>query len=61
MSVIPGHSGTKKPATVLGRGLGWNTALTQCSLSLKALLQPHSISLRSWLLLGQAMDIAAPQ
>lgn len=51
----------KKPATGLGRGLVGNTANARCSYAIKALLQLHSLSLRSWLLLGQAMDIAPAQ
>ena len=51
----------KKPATWLGRGLAGNTAIAPCPLAIKALLQLHSIPLRGWLLLSQAMDIAASQ
>jgi hypothetical protein len=55
------HTGMKKPATGLGRGLAGSTAMAQCSYAIKALLQLHSLSLRGWLLLGQAMDIAPTQ
>ncbi|CRM01744.1 hypothetical protein [Pseudomonas sp. 31 R 17] len=61
MSRIHGYSEAKKPATLQGRGLAWNTAITRCSLAIKALLQLHSISLRGGLLLGQAVNVAAPQ
>lgn len=54
-------TGMKKPATELGRGLAGSTAKAQCSHAIKALLQLHSLSLRGWLLLGQAMDIAPTQ
>lgn len=61
MSRAHRYTGMKKPATWPGRGLGWNTAVAQRSLALKALLQLHSISVRSGLLLSQAVNIAAPQ
>jgi hypothetical protein len=61
MCPIHWHSGIKKPATWLGRGLTGNTAIAQCTFAFKALLQLHSISMRGWLLLGQAMDIATSQ
>lgn len=61
MSRIHWHSAIKKPATWLGRGLTGNTAIAQCPFAIKAMLQLHSISLRGWLLLGQAMDIATSQ
>lgn len=61
MGPVHRHAGMKKPATELGRGLARNTAKAQCSHAIKALLQLHSLSLRGWLLLGQAMDIAPTQ
>ena len=61
MCPVHRHAGMKMPATGLGRGLAGNPANARCSYAIKALLQLHSLSLRSWLLLGQAMDIAPTQ
>jgi hypothetical protein len=55
---------TKKPATLKGCGL---CAMSEADLQLEEfrnqlkLLQPHSLFVRRRLLLGKAVNIAAPQ
>ncbi len=61
MSLVCRHTGTKKPATVQGRGLAVGAHTGERRSIVMTLLQLHSISVGSWLLLGQAMDIAATQ
>ena len=61
MSPVYRHSGTKKPATVQGRGLAVGAQTGEHRSAVMALLQLHSISVRGWLLLGQAVNIAATQ
>ncbi len=55
------HTDTKKPATLQGRGLGMSVETGQSPVTAVVMLQLHSIFVRSWLLLGQAMDIATAQ
>ena len=55
------HLPTKKPATLLGRGLAVSAGIAQYPVTFMLLLQLHSLFLRSRLLLCQAMDIAATQ
>jgi hypothetical protein len=58
------HMDTKKPATLMGRGLAASTKTASNSTAMQtgmALLQLHSVFVRGRLLLGQAMDIAAAQ
>ncbi len=61
MPVVYRHPRTKKPATVRGRGLAVSAHSDEPWSAVMALLQLHSISVRGWLLLGQAVDIAATQ
>ena len=61
MSRAPRRFDTKKPATCLGRGLVVEDRTDQHRFILIALLQLHSIFVRRWLLLGQAMNIATAQ
>ena len=61
MSRACGLMGTKKPAALLGRGLAADAETGKHPASAKTLLQVHSIFVRGWLLLGQAMDITATQ
>ena len=61
MSRGGGYAPTKKPATLKERGLAVSAETDQHPVAAMALLQLHSIFLRGWLLLGEAMDIAAAQ
>ena len=54
-------SDTKKPAALLGRGLGLSVETGQSPVTAVVMLQLHSIFVRGWLLLGQAMDVATAQ
>ena len=61
MSRVYRWADTKKPTTVLGRGLAVETETEGRPVAGKALLQLHSVFVRGRLLLGQAMDITATQ
>lgn len=61
MSPVYRQMDTKKPATSPGRGLAANVNLTWRPVAAQALLQLHSDFVRCRLLLGQAVDITAPQ
>ncbi|CRM63534.1 hypothetical protein [Pseudomonas sp. 58 R 12] len=61
MSRVYRYADTKKPATLRGRGLAVSAETGKHPASAKTLLQVHSIFVRGWLLLGQAMDITATQ
>jgi hypothetical protein len=55
---------TKKPANLTGRGLAVSAQNMAHSIAVKPgtrLLQVHSVFVRGRLLLGQAVDVAAPQ
>lgn len=58
------HMNTKKPTNLTGRGLAVSAQTTARSIAVQPgtrLLQVHSVFVRRWLLLGQAVDVAAPQ
>ncbi len=61
MSRLYRHADTKKPATLLGRGLAESAKTGRRPVVAMLLLQLHSIFVRGGLLLGQAMNIAATQ
>ncbi len=58
------HLHTKKPANLTGRGLAVSAQNMAHSIAVKPgtrLLQVHSVFVRRRLLLGQAVDVTAPQ
>jgi hypothetical protein len=61
MSRVYRWADTKKPTTVMGRGLAVEAETEERPAAGKALLQLHSVFMRGRLLLGQAMDITATQ
>jgi hypothetical protein len=64
MCPVCGDLDTKKPTNLTGRGLGVSAHTVARSIAVQSgirLLQVHSVFVRGRLLLGQAVDIAAPQ
>ena len=61
MSRVYRHWDTKKPATLLGRGLAVGTGTGCARLIASMLLQLHSLFVRCRLLLCQTVDITATQ
>ncbi len=61
MSRVYRYADTKKPATLQGCGLAVGAETGEHPASAMTLLQVHSVFVRGWLLLGQAMDITATQ
>jgi hypothetical protein len=58
------HMVTKKPTNLAGRGLAVSAETAARPIAAQPgirLLQVHSVFVRRWLLLGQAVDVAAPQ